>query len=116
MEFQSFDTWDEMMAAIEKARVAADGRVKEWQSAIKTGACYIQATEYGFFIFGEILDADDAFYKSQEGRNYRLCRAYSVACPDGESGDVHVSVITAVISRELFEAAKSKGWNIEPQE
>ena len=35
MEFQGFDTYEEMMDAIDKAREAADVRVQPWQSAIK---------------------------------------------------------------------------------
>ena len=113
MEFQAFDSWDEMMGAIDKARIAADGRVQDYQAAIKAGDFFVQDTEYGFYIFGEILQADDEFYKSVEGKNYRFCKAYSVACIEGECGDVHVSVISAVISKALFESIRDKGWSIE---
>jgi hypothetical protein len=114
MEFEAFDSFEAMMDAIDKARIAADGRVKDWQSAIKTGDHFAQATEYGFFIFGEVLDGgDEEFYTTPEGKNYRFCKAYSMACPEGECGDVHVSVITAIITKALFEIIRDKGWNID---
>lgn len=112
MVFQAFDSWNEIMLAIDKARVAADGRVKDWQSEIKAGDFFIQATDYEFFIFGEILQTDEEFYKTEAGINYRFCKAYSVACPEGECGDVHVSVISAVITKELFESVRNK-WIVD---
>lgn len=114
MEFESFDTFDEMLAAIDKARVAADSRVLPWQSEIKPGDYFVQGTPYGFLIFGQVLEADDAFYKSDEGKHYRLCQCYSVACPEGEMGDVHVSVIGMVINETVFKRFEAKGWTVEP--
>jgi len=50
-------------------------------------------------IYGEVLECyDDPWLK-----HYRFCRCYSAACPRGELGDVHVSVIERFISREEFE-------------
>lgn len=113
MEFQSFDTWDEAMAAINEARQAADGRVKPWQAAIKAGDYFVQGTEYDFLIFGQVLESDDEYYQSEEGKHFRFCRCFSVACPDSESGDVHVSVIGLVITEEVFNRFKDKGWVVE---
>jgi hypothetical protein len=113
LEFQAFSTWEEMMSAIEQARIIADGKVQPFQAAIKTGDFFVQDTSYGFLIFGQILQTDDAFYQSEEGKNYRFCKAYSIACSEGEVGDVHVSVISAVISKELFEEIRDKNWNID---
>jgi hypothetical protein len=113
LEVQSFNSWDEMMSAINEARIVADGRVKDWQSAIKPGDHFIQSTEYGFYIFGEVLESDDDYYRSDEGKNYRFCRCYSVAVPDSECGDVHVSVIGAIISKEVFEKFREMNWNVD---
>ena len=113
MEFQSFDTFEEMMEALEKARIAADGRVLPWQSEITAGDYFVQTTEYGFLIFGQVLESNDEFYKSEQGQHYRLCRCYSVACIEGECGDVHVSVISLKISQAVFEHFKEKNWNVE---
>lgn len=113
MEFQSFDSYEDMMAAIDEARMTADGRVKPWQAAIRPGDHFVQGTEYGFLIFGEVLNTDDEFYKSEEGKNYRFCKCYSIACPDGEMGDVHVSVIGLVIKEDVFRRFRDKGWAVE---
>jgi len=43
-----------------------------------------------------------------DGLWLRICYCFSVACPEGEKSDVHVSVITEVIGREAFEAFKAK--------
>lgn len=45
--------------------------------------------------------------------NYRFCDCYSVACPYGEKGDVHVSTIGLKIDRAVFEKFKEKGWSLE---
>lgn len=101
------------MEAINKARVVADSRVKQWQAVIKAGDYFVQATPYGFLIFGQVLESDNEFYKSEEGKNYRFCKCYSVACPEGELGDVHVSVIGLVIEEQVFNRFKDKGWLVE---
>jgi len=113
LEFQSFSTFEEMMDAIEQARIIADGKVKPWQAAVKAGDFFVQDTDYGFFIFGEILQTDEEFYTTEAGRHYRFCRAFSVACSEGECGDVHVSVISGIITKELFEEIRNRGWNVD---
>lgn len=113
MEFQSFDSYEAMMEAINRAREAADKNVQVWQAQIKAGDHFIQGTPYGFLIFGEALNTDDEFYKTPEGRNYRFCQCFSVACPDGEYGDIHTSVVSLVISEAVFNRFKDKGWNVE---
>lgn len=113
MDFQAFDTLDEMMQAITKAREAADRRVKSWQAAVKPGDYFAQDTDYGFMIFGHVLATEDDFYKADEGMHYRCCNCFSVACPDGEVGDVHVSVISALISKTMFEAIKANNWQLD---
>ena len=114
MQFQAFDSLEEMFKAIDEARVAADGRVKDWQKAIKPGNFFVQLTDLGITIYGEILDpGDDEFYTSEEGKHYRFCRAFSVACEFGECGDVHISCVSAIISKELFETIRDKGWNLD---
>jgi hypothetical protein len=113
VHFQAFDSLEEMFAALDEARIAADGRVKPWQSEIKPGCFFVQLTDLGITIYGEILDpGDDEYYKTPDGKYYRFCKAYSVACIEGEMGDVHVSVISGIISKSLFEDIRMKGWNV----
>jgi len=78
---------------------AADERVQEWQKAIKKGDYFWQETEYEFSIYGEVLEND---YEG-ELQHYRFCKCYSSACPEGEIGDVHLSVISGILTREEFE-------------
>ena len=37
---------------------------------------------------------------------------YSVACVQGEAGDAHRATFLAVITEEMFEAARNLGWVI----
>lgn len=82
-----------------QAMQAADERVQEWQKAIKKGDYFWQETEYEFSIYGEVLEND---YEG-ELQHYRFCKCYSSACPEGEIGDVHLSVISGILTREEFE-------------
>jgi hypothetical protein len=95
-----YDTTEEMLDSLTDAMETADDNTKEWQKAIKKGDYYMQETEYGFNIYGKVLKNA---YRQKSLRNYRFVKAYSEACPDGEMGDVHVSVISGILSREEFE-------------
>lgn len=108
MDVQLFDSFDDAMERLRSDMEAADARVQPWQAAIKAGDYYRQPTDYGFPIYGEILNEDEP--REPECRHYRLARAYSVARPEGEMGDVHVSSIEALLSREAFEAMRRRGW------
>jgi len=103
---QEFDSFEEMMEAIERAREEADKRVKPWQRKIKVGDYFEKETPYGFKVYCEVLDE----YDEPHLKNFRFCRCYSVACPDGELGDVHVSTAKRKITKEEFEEMKRRGW------
>lgn len=113
MEFQSFDSFDEMMDSIDEGRKEADNKVQYWQTKLAPGDFFVQTTEYGFLIFGQVLESDDEFYRTEQGKNYRFCRCYSVVVPDGEMGDVHVSAISLAVSEEVFLRFKEKYWIVE---
>ena len=85
-----------------------DAKVKPVQAAIKRGQYFINF-RYGreLPIFGEVLDIDD---NEPHMRQYRLTKAYSVACEWGEIGDTHVSEMHALIDKELFDYYKEYGW------
>ena len=108
MEVEFFATHEEAMARLEEARKAADARVKPWQAALKPGDRFINLAE-DLVIFGEVLET----YEEPRLKHYRFCRCFSVACPEGELGDVHVSTIAAVVSRAFFEGMREKGWEAE---
>ena len=102
MEF--FDSVEEMFEAERKAREAADASVEDRQEKIKVGDYCRQETDEGFDIFGEVLEEHNA----EHLKNYRFCYCFSVACPEGEKGDVHVCQVTELISREDYETIKAK--------
>jgi len=105
VEIEVFDNAEAAMARLEEARKAADSRVRPWQAAVGVGDCFVVLAE-GLVIFGEVLEG----YQDRRLKHYRFCRCHSVACAEGELGDMHVSTIRRVISREAFEEARGKGW------
>lgn len=62
----------------------------------------------GFYVYGEILEPDEPY--TGHMASYRFCRAYSVACPHGELGDIHISQIERRLDRREFEAMRARGW------
>lgn len=111
MEYTSFDSLDDMFSEMDRQRRIADAQVQPYQSAAKPGDFYRQETDYGFSIYGEIIK--DPEPRPERLQHYRYVEAYSVACPDGERGDVHISQIDEIISPALFQAAKEMGWREE---
>ena len=103
-----FGSMEEAMQRLEEARKAADARVKPWQADARPGDCFAYFDDDDLVIFGEVLERYD-----QHGmQHYRFCRCYSVACPEGELGDVHVSTILCRMSPGAFERAKKQGWRL----
>jgi hypothetical protein len=82
-----YSNTEEMLDDLSRAMQEADEKVKPWQSQIKKGDCFWQNTEYGFKIYGKVLRNA---YREKYLRNYRFCKCCSEACPEGETGDVHV--------------------------
>jgi len=104
-----YDSTEEMLDDLNQAMQAADEKVKPWQAQIKKGDCFWYDTEYGFKIYGEVLK--NAFCSSvtrrnenreKHLRNYRFCKCYSEVCPEGETGDVHTSVVGGLLTRAEF--------------
>jgi hypothetical protein len=110
MDVEFFGSLEEAQARLREAMEAADARVRPWQAAVKAGDCFIaDGGEEGLLVFGEVLEG----YQEAHLRHYRFCRCFSVACPEGEVGDVHVSTVLCLIGRELFEAMRQEGWRTE---
>jgi len=110
MDVEFFDSLEEAQARLREAMEAADGRVRPWQAAVKVGDCFIaDGGEEDLVVFGEVLEG----YQEAHLRHYRFCRCFSVACPEGEVGDVHVSTVLCLVSREFFEAMRREGWQME---
>jgi len=108
MKVEFFDSQEAAHARLREAMKAADARVRPWQAAIAPGDCFVTdcGGVEGFLIFGEVLEG----YTEPHLRHYRFCRCFSVACTEGEVGDVHVSAILCVIARGVFELARQHGW------
>lgn len=108
MDFEAFDSLEEMLERMEADRQAADARVQPWQAAIKPGDYFRKDSGHGFSIYGHIEKEKEP--REPELQHYRFCHCFSVACVEGEYGDVHVSTIGALIRQELFDEAKQRGW------
>ena len=117
MELQLFDSTEEMLDAVRQAREAADAQVQPWQAAIKPGDFFVRVVMFGadvLTIYGEIIESpfeqDRKIFAQPHMKHYRLSKCYSVACPEGEIGDVHVSSIRSLIVKEIFELARCSHW------
>jgi hypothetical protein len=138
---KTYGTMSELVKDLKRAMESADLAVTPEQESIKAGMYAIRFTTEGYIVWSEIIDhmahwkeklgvmnAHDAFRKGGEEmedeykyeanlylephmKHYRFSRTYSVLCPDGELGDVHVSTLTRVPS-SIFEAAKTLKWRV----
>lgn len=118
-----YDSFEEMMEDLGRAMKEADARVKPTQAGIEPGQYFINF-RYGLDlpIFGEILDIKklgvdeeeqeyiNRSYSQPHMRFYRPTKAYSMACPEGEIGDIHLSEVDAIIDPELFGFYRENGW------
>ena len=134
MEIKTYNSFDEMMEAERKAREAADARVQPWQLKSKAGEILVSDPGYGFAIFHEILDNEklvsegfkkygddfeeegistlDTYCFSPKPCNYRFCNNYSVVCPYGELGDMHLSIAVGKITKKDFDELKENDFEI----
>lgn len=107
---ESFENLDEMMDALRERMHEADKNIASWQALIQPGEYFVRSTQMGFRIYGEVLKDPEDAQRDEYTENYRLCKAYSVACSYGEMGDIHLSVIERIISKEEFDKARTRGW------
>jgi len=108
MEFKPYETLEDMFSAMEMHRHRADQSVQPFQAAASPGDHYLQRSGYGFDIYGRILEEEEP--RPQRLQHYRFVEAYSVACPEGEIGDMHVSSIEQILSETEFSEARERGW------
>jgi hypothetical protein len=122
---------DDLFAAEALNRQAADENVKPDQILAK-GEFFLREA-HGFQIYGEILDVGDllldgrnladldedereeydeeaAVYAQPHMKFYRFTKSHSKLCPHGELGDIHLSTVTRKLTRQEFQAAKTRGW------
>ena len=130
---KTYMTEEELLKDFEAQRAAADAAVGPEASQFKVGGFYARfMPELGFIVYGEILDpvqeeidsgADETEVEYQKHlrdqphmKNYLYTRSYSVACPHGEYGDVHVASMNVPLTKKEFERARALGWPRHPKE
>jgi len=122
----------ELFRSENEARQIADSKVAPEQVALKPGDFCVRVA-HGITIYSEILDAANLLlngrqvndldedeleeyqdvldsYKEEALKHYRFTRSYSYLCPQGELGDIHISTVHRIITKEEFLAAQCKGW------
>jgi len=116
-----FESTEEMIEAIRRSTEAADADVVPWQKELKPGDKFFRIVE-DVAIYGEILDpmasVEDEeekeylqeLYSEEHMANYRFAKCYSVVCPQGEMGDVHVSTVYMVLTDTIFEQFRRMEW------
>lgn len=107
MSVFEFDDLDDLFGQMKRDQDAADNQVQSWQAATKSGD-YVCRMGPGFLIYSEILE--DPEPRDEGLVHYRFTRSYSIACRDGELGDIHVSTIESKLLEEDFQKAKERGW------
>ena len=136
MDITFHDSLEEMMEAERKAREEADTMVQPWQKKCRAGDILVSDPGYGFPIFHEILDNEKTVkenlwkygddyedegiylldtYNQPNMENYRFTRSYSVVVPEGEYGDIHLSIAIGKISREYFKELMGKVFFLETE-
>ena len=108
MPIEEFDDLEKAFQKMRQDQQAADSRVQDWQRLVKPGDYFRRYSSHGFYIYGEVLEEEEPREPGLE--NYRLCRAYSLACVSGEMGDIHVSIVEKILTKEEFEEAIRRGW------
>jgi hypothetical protein len=136
VEFEIFGSFEEMMEAERKAREAADARVESWQLKARSGDILVSMPYEDLPVFHELLDnekivrenlwkyGDDYeeegiytldIYNEPHMKNYRFCRNYSEVVPEGELGDIHLSIAICKISREYFNELKERRFRVRDE-
>lgn len=124
---QVYSSVDDMLKAMEDARIAADAISVPWQEALAPGDYFVRSAR-DIPIFCQILDpaavgpdaseeeieaaaASADMYAQPHMKMFRFCRAYSKYCPQGELGDIHVSTAIQKITKDVFDKAQEANWS-----
>ncbi|TFG98947.1 hypothetical protein E4H12_04470 [Candidatus Thorarchaeota archaeon] len=104
--FTPVDSWDEAMEILDRQKREADQHTLNWQWELITPGSFAIRIADGLLIFSEILED----YKEVGMQGFVYGKHYSIACVQGEIGDAHRATFLAVITQEMFEAARNLGW------
>lgn len=120
MEIQTFDSFEEMQAAMDAAHTRAMAEFNQVPQVIRDyfapGVKAVSAFQEGgevFVVFHEIVESEYEEDRALMAREpwLRLVNSRSVLCPEGELGTVWVHMLRP-ISDELFALAETMGWGI----
>ena len=107
MSIYAFDDSEDLFTQMRRDQAEADSRVEAWQAAITTGD-YVARPGPDFMIYSEVLeDPEPRPYSLQ---HYRFTKSYSIGCPNGELGDIHVSTIERQLAEQEFHELREQGW------
>lgn len=130
MHIEYFENLEDALESIRQAEETARALTTPEQAAIGWGDYFevLPERNYGLRAWGRIYGRKEleeserscgapdeeivlTMMRSDDGfeRGYRFARTYSAVEPDGELGDVHVSVMRK-ITREEFGQARENGW------
>lgn len=136
MHFETFDSVEDMFDAIEANERAAEAAVREWQKRIKVGDYVMRHdSDEDIWIYTEILDPiageeklcdpnnpedqehmallRDAWSPGGPKRCRRWGKHYSIFSPNGELGELHISTVTAIIPKLVFDVATNENSSPE---
>lgn len=113
--FESFEDLAKYISSNEEAAKLAAGQRDGLLKALTHGTYFVSVLpEEQLVIFGKVEQSeypeDDAGIAESRNRGYIFGRCYSVACPEGELGDTHITNVTTKISEAVFNRAKANGW------
>lgn len=137
---ESFDSFEEMMDSMARARAQAKTWIQEFQRPLMDGAQhhFLRLVSYSpgdtYLLAGWTFDLDRYYQdsmakygKDAEGRSetnyedrnrranlvdgYTLTKVFSVITPDGETGDTHVSTMLP-ISEDVFAQLRSISFDL----
>ena len=91
---------------MDRQRIDAAQATLNWQWELINPGTFAIRIAHGLLIFSEILED----YKEVGMQGFIFGRHYSIACPQGESGDAHRSTFLAMITTEMFDAARNLVW------
>ena len=105
-EFTPVVSWEEGEEIMDRQMIDAAQATLNFQCVLINSGTFAIRIAQGLLIFTEILED----YKEVGMQWFIFGRHYSVACTQGELGDVHRSTFLAIITREMFEVARNLGW------
>jgi hypothetical protein len=135
MNVREFDSFEELMEAVQKDMKAANEAVSPEQENMQEGDHFIRL-DHPFPIFGKIInpfqfyddlrksgkmdeemEMEEKFERENRSRpdlkHVRFSMCYSVMCPEGEMGDTHIVNMHIKITEEQFNKAKEANWTID---